>query len=87
MSATRGERLRTHLLTGAVVPTLINLAAPNVLLALMQGVVSFADAWFFGRLGTAGLAGVALVYPIVVLMQMIVYGAGTMAAVKWGNWQ
>ena len=32
-------------------------------------------ARFIGRLGTAGLAGVALVYPIVVLMQMMSAGA------------
>ena len=47
----------------------------NVLLALMQALVSFADAWFIGRLGTEGLAGVALVFPIIILMQMMSAGA------------
>ena len=75
MFTTEAQRRRTRLLNGAVLPTLISLAAPNVLLALMQALVSFADAWFIGRLGTAGLAGVALVFPLVILMQMMSAGA------------
>ncbi|HTD89672.1 MAG TPA: MATE family efflux transporter, partial [Burkholderiales bacterium] len=69
-----GDR-RTRLLTGPVLSTLAGLAAPNVLLSLMQALVSFADAWFIGRLGTEGLAGVALVFPMLVLMQMMSAGA------------
>ena len=75
MSAATSDLRRTRLLTGPVLPTLVALAAPNVLLALMQALVSFADAWFIGRLGTEGLAGVALVFPIVILMQMMSAGA------------
>ncbi len=75
MSATRTEHRRTRLLTGPVLPVLVALAAPNVLLALMQALVSFADAWFIGRVGTDGLAGVALVFPILILMQMMSAGA------------
>ena len=63
------------MLTAPVLPTLVALATPNVLLALMQALVSFADAWFIGRLGTDALAGVALVFPIVILMQMMSAGA------------
>lgn len=66
---------RTRLLKGAVLPTLLALSMPNVLLALLQALVSFADAWFIGKLGTAGLAGVALVFPLVILMQMMSAGA------------
>ena len=70
-AASRSARL----LTAPVVSTLIKLAAPNVLLALLQALVSVADAWFIGKLGTEGLAGVALVFPIVILMQMMSAGA------------
>ncbi len=73
-NATAAQR-RARLLTAPVLTTLIALAAPNVLLALMQALVSFADAWFIGRLGTEGLAGVALVFPLVILMQMMSAGA------------
>ena len=75
MSATKTEHRRTRLLTGPVLPALVRMAAPNVLLALMQALVSFADTWFIGRLGTDGLAGVALVFPILILMQMMSAGA------------
>ena len=75
MSVTNTDLRRTRLLTGPVLPTLVRLAAPNVLLALMQALVSFADTWFIGRLGTSGLAGVALVFPIIILMQMMSAGA------------
>jgi putative MATE family efflux protein len=75
MSATNSEHRRTRLLKGPVLPALVRLAAPNVLLALMQALVSFADTWFIGRLGTDGLAGVALVFPILILMQMMSAGA------------
>lgn len=75
MSVVSSGHRRARLLTAPVLPTLVALAAPNVLLALMQALVSFADAWFIGRLGTEGLAGVALVFPIVILMQMMSAGA------------
>ncbi len=45
------------------------------MLALLQALVSFADTWFVGRLGTDGLAGIALVFPILMLMQMMSAGA------------
>ena len=75
MSATAADLRRARLLTGPVLPTLVRLAAPNVLLALMQALVSFADTWFIGTMGTSALAGVALVFPILILMQMMSAGA------------
>jgi len=75
MTATNSDDRRTRLLIAPVLPTLVALAAPNALLALMQSLVSFADAWFIGRLGTEGLAGVALVFPLIILMQMMSAGA------------
>jgi putative MATE family efflux protein len=75
MTTTNSDDRRTRLLIAPVLPTLVALAAPNVLLALMQALVSFADGWFIGRLGTEGLAGVALVFPLMILMQMMSAGA------------
>ncbi len=75
MSVADAAHRRERLLAAPVLPTLMALAAPNVLLALMQALVSFADAWFIGKLGTEGLAGVALVFPILILMQMMSAGA------------
>lgn len=58
-----------------IVPTLARLAAPGIALALFQTAVSVADTYYVGRLGTDSLAGLALVFPMVMLMQMTSAGA------------
>jgi putative MATE family efflux protein len=62
------------LLEAPVVPTLLRLAAPNVLVMVLQAVVTTMDAVFVGWLGTAALAGVSLVFPLVMLMQTMSAG-------------
>jgi putative MATE family efflux protein len=61
---------RTELLLKApIVPTLLRLAAPNVLnLLAIVAMITF-DAIFIGRLGADALAGVSLVFPWVMFMQ------------------
>jgi len=67
---------RTRLLLEApIVRTLLRLAAPNMLVMLMQAAVGLIETYFIGRLGTDALAGVALVFPVVMLMQMMSAGA------------
>lgn len=63
------------LLTAPILPTLGRLAAPGIALALFQTAVSIADTYFVGRLGTDALAGLALVFPMVMLLQMSSAGA------------
>jgi Na+-driven multidrug efflux pump len=46
-----------------------------VVLAAFQTAVSIADTHFVGRLGTDALAGLALVFPLVMLLQMTSAGA------------
>ena len=58
-----------------MLPAILRLAAPNFLLAALQAGATFADAYFVGRLGTAPLAGLALVFPLIALMQMMSAGA------------
>jgi putative MATE family efflux protein len=69
--ATRTERL----LAAPIVPTIARLAAPGVVLVAFQTAVSVGDTIFVGRLGTASLAGLALVFPLVMLLQMASAGA------------
>ncbi len=67
---------RSELLLGApVVPTLVRLSAPGLLLVAFQSMVSIGDTYVVGRLGTAPLAGLALVFPLVMLLQMTSAGA------------
>jgi putative MATE family efflux protein len=62
------------LLEGPVARTLLRLAAPNVLVMVLQATVSTLDAVFVGWLGSAALAGVSLVFPLVMLMQTMSAG-------------
>jgi len=67
--------MRTRLLTGPILPTILRLSVPNIALVGAQAAVNVAETYFVGRLGTNALAGVALVFPIVMLMQMMSAGA------------
>jgi putative MATE family efflux protein len=63
------------LLEGPIVPTLARLAWPNVLVMVAQASTGLIETFFVARLGTDALAGMALVFPAVMLMQMITAGA------------
>ena len=63
------------LIEGPIAATLVRLAAPNMLVMLAQTSVGLVETYFVGKLGTAALAGVALVFPLVMLMQMMSAGA------------
>jgi putative MATE family efflux protein len=63
------------LIEGPIASTLVRLAAPNMLVMLAQTSVGLVETYFVGKLGTDALAGVALVFPIVMLMQMMSAGA------------
>ena len=63
-----------RLLEGPVAPTLLRLAAPNVAVMVVQAAVSTMDAVFVGWLGSDALAGVSLVFPLVMLMQTMSAG-------------
>ena len=56
-------------------PLLLRLSAPGVLLVAFQSLVSIGDTYFVGQLGTTPLAGLALVFPLVMLLQMTSAGA------------
>jgi Na+-driven multidrug efflux pump len=64
-----------HLIEAPITPTLLRLAAPNVLVMAVQASVGLVETYFVGKLGTDALAGVALVFPALMLMQMMSAGA------------
>jgi putative MATE family efflux protein len=64
-----------RLLHGPIVPTLLQLAWPNVLVMVAQASTGLIETYFVAKLGTDALAGMALVFPAVMLMQMISAGA------------
>ncbi|MBV9686385.1 MAG: MATE family efflux transporter [Alphaproteobacteria bacterium] len=65
----------SRLLEAPIGTTLFTLAAPNVLVMFVQASVGLIETYFVGWLGTDALAGVALVFPLVMLVQMMSAGA------------
>src|SRR6266545_1404211 len=63
------------LLEGPIVGILLRLAAPNILVMFVQAAVGLIETYFIAKLGTDALAGVALVFPVLMLMQMMSAGA------------
>lgn len=64
-----------RLLEAPVVPLLLRLAWPNVLIMLAQASAGLIETWWVAKLGTEALAGMALVFPAVMLMTTISAGA------------
>jgi putative MATE family efflux protein len=64
---------RTRLmLEGPIVPTMLRIATPNLAVnVILIAVTASVDAHFVGRLGPDGLAGLALVFPLLMLMQQM----------------
>jgi len=63
------------LLQGPIVATLLRMAWPNVIIMFAQAATGLIETYWVGHLGTDALAGMALVFPGVMLMQMISAGA------------
>src|SRR5215470_13034738 len=63
------------LLTSPILPTLLKLALPNAIAMLGTALVAVAETSYIGRLGVEPLAGIALVFPFVMLTQMMSAGA------------
>src|SRR6201997_2162799 len=63
------------LLEAPIGPTLLRLALPNVIVMVVQASIGLIETYFIAKLGTDALAGMALVFPILMLVQMISAGA------------
>jgi putative MATE family efflux protein len=84
MAQLRDDAARATLLAGPILPTLLRLALPTMVVLLAQTAVSIAEAYYVGFLGTDALAGVALVFPVFMLMMMMSnggFGSGVASAV------
>ena len=67
---------RTRLLLEApVAPTILRLAWPNVIVMVAQTCVGLIETYFVAKLGLDALAGMALVFPVFMLLQMVTAGA------------
>src|SRR3989475_11170512 len=74
-AAAGGLSGRTRVLLEAPIPgTLLRLAAPNVVVIAVQAAINVLEAVYVGWLGRDALAGIALVFPLVMLMQTMAAG-------------
>ncbi len=67
--------LMNPLLTAPILPTLLRLALPNMVAMLAIALAAIAETAYVGSLGTSALAGMALVFPMVMLQNMMSAGA------------
>src|SRR5215831_16294221 len=63
-----------QLVEAPMTPTLLRLVMPNVVVMVAQAIVSTCEVYFLGWLGTEALAGVSLVFPLIMLMQTMSAG-------------
>jgi putative MATE family efflux protein len=72
-SAAKPPAARTRLLLeGPIISTLLRLAAPNLVVnVVLIAVTATVDAHFVGRMGSEALAGLSLVFPLIMLMQQM----------------
>jgi putative MATE family efflux protein len=63
-----------RLLEGPIGPTLLRLAWPNIIVTVVQASIGLIETYFVAKLGTDALAGMALVFPVVMLIQMMSAG-------------
>src|SRR5438874_5038243 len=67
---------RTRILLEApIARTMLRLAWPNVVVMLAQASTGLIETWWVSRLGLDALAGMALVFPGFMMMQMLSAGA------------
>src|SRR5665213_2442473 len=67
---------RTRMLLEApVIPTMLRLAMPNVVVMVVQASIGLIETYFVAKLGLDALAGMALVFPLFMLLQMVSAGA------------
>jgi putative MATE family efflux protein len=72
--SSKRHTLPASLLHGPILPRLLRLALPILIVLAVQTLVSVAETYFVGFLGTDALAGVALVFPTLMLMTMMSNG-------------
>ena len=74
-AGTAPDRPRNALVDAPLLPTLLRLTAPNLAAMLVTALVAIAETVYVGILGTTPLAAIALVFPMIMLMQMLSSGS------------
>ncbi|WP_409525757.1 MATE family efflux transporter [Nitrincola sp. MINF-07-Sa-05] len=83
-----------EILAGPIVPVMLRLALPTIAVLVVQTLVGVIETYFVSSLGASVLAGVSVVFPVLMLMQMMAnggIGSGLAAAIARasgaGRWE
>ena len=74
-TATAKPSSAPDLLTGPILPLLLRFALPNMVAMLAVALAAMAETGYVGQFGPSALAGMALVFPFVMLQTMLSAGA------------
>src|SRR5437773_6755494 len=74
-AAAPASRSENTLVSAPILPTLLRLTLPNLAAMLVVALVAICETAYVGMLGTTPLAAIALVFPMIMLMQMLSAGA------------
>ncbi|OYU68499.1 MAG: MATE family efflux transporter [Burkholderiales bacterium PBB5] len=74
-AATPAPRAPDPLLSAPLLPTLLRFALPNMVAMLATALAAIAETAYVGSFGVPSLAGMALVFPMVMLQMMMSAGA------------
>jgi hypothetical protein len=66
--------MRQAILRAPILPTMLGLALPTIAVLAIQTLVGIAETFYVSFLGTDALAGVSLVFPVLMLMMMMSNG-------------
>lgn len=72
------------ILTGPIISVMLKLALPTMIVLFIQTLIGLVETYFVSSLGTDVLAGVSVVFPILMLMQMLAnggFGGGLASAI------
>jgi hypothetical protein len=68
-------RAENALVSSPILPALLRLTLPNLAAMLVLALVAIFETVYVGILGTTPLAAIAMVFPLIMLMQMLSAGA------------
>lgn len=67
-------KMTNEILSGSIVSVMLKLALPTLMVLVIQTLVGVIETYFVSSLGADVLAGVSVVFPVLMLMQMMANG-------------
>ena len=65
--------LQSQLIENPIGSTIVRLASPNMIAMFITLLTLMAEAWYVGQLGIISLAGLAIAFPMMMLLMMMIH--------------